>query len=181
MPASRIRWPFPRRSRRRLPPGVVPVVAGVVGAGLGAIAQYLLDTARGHARRARLRDQASAAARRSARRMRHTAVQSVTTTRGRARGLAHRLVPSTEPVDDRTLVDKVRSEVFRRDRFARHVVNIDAFNGVVTLRGQLEDDAAIRDLVSAVGAVRGVRKVESLLHTPHTTAPNVAGLQQPST
>ena len=182
MPTMQIRWATPRRSRRgRIPRGVMPVIAGVVGAGLGAITQYLLDTAHGHARRARLRDQGVAAARRSGKHVRRAARRSVTSLRGRARGLAHRLVQSPTPFDDRTLVDKVRSEVFRRDRFPGHVVNIDAFDGVVTLRGQLQDDNAIRDLVGAVAAVHGVRRVENLLHTPHTTAPNVRGLQQPST
>jgi osmotically-inducible protein OsmY len=179
MPIRPIRSITHRQSR--IPRGMLLVIAGVVGAGLGAIAQYLLDTARGHARRARLRDQGAAAARRSVKRFRHAAKRNVTSLRGRARGLTRRLVGPAAPSDDRTLVDKVRSEVFRRDRFARQAVNIDAFDGVVTLRGQLEDDKAIRDLVDAVAAVRGVRRVDNLLHTPHTTAPNVRGLQQPST
>jgi osmotically-inducible protein OsmY len=81
-------------------------------------------------------------------------------------------------VDDRTLVDRVRTEVFGRRRFGRLSVNIDAVDGVVSLRGQLDDQDAIRDLEAAVGNVVGVHGVENLLHTPDTVAPNVVGLQR---
>jgi len=57
-------------------------------------------------------------------------------------------------------------------------VNVDAVDGVVTLRGQLDDQDAIRDVEAAVGKVKGVRRVENLLHTPRTVAPNVRGLQR---
>ncbi|WP_345611498.1 BON domain-containing protein [Pseudonocardia adelaidensis] len=82
-------------------------------------------------------------------------------------------------MDDRTLVDRVRSEVFGRQPFHGLSVNIDAVDGVVTLRGQLGDQDAIRDLGVAVGKVAGVREVENMLHTPDTVAPNVVGLQRP--
>lgn len=169
-----------RRPRRQMPPRAVFVVAaGVLGALVGAVAEYLLDPARGHARRAGLRERSAAAVRRPVRRARRTASKDVAYLRGRAHRMGHRLSRSHPPVDDRTLVDRVRSEVFGRRPFRGVSVNMDAVDGVLTLRGQLEDQDAIRDLVDAVGKVAGVRGVESMLHTPDAVAPNVVGLQRP--
>jgi osmotically-inducible protein OsmY len=42
---------------------------------------------------------------------------------------------------------------------------------VVVLRGELESQDLIEDLVNAVREVDGVRNVENLLHTPGTEAP----------
>jgi osmotically-inducible protein OsmY len=82
------------------------------------------------------------------------------------------------PADDRALADRVRSEVLGEQRFQGLPVNVDAAGGVVALRGQLDDQQVIRDLELRVGKVPGVRRVENLLHTPGTTAPNVVGLQR---
>jgi osmotically-inducible protein OsmY len=142
------------------------------------VAEYLLDPARGHARRAGLRDRSAATGRRTVKRARRTAVRNAAYLRGRAHRVGHRLSPSHAPVDDRTLVDRVRTEVFGRRRFGHLSVNIDAVDGVVTLRGQLDDPATIRDLAAAVGKVAGVRRVENMLHMPGTVAPNVVGLQR---
>jgi osmotically-inducible protein OsmY len=168
-----------RRARRPTPPPVMVVVAAAVLGGLfGAVAEYLLDPARGHARRAGLRERSAAAGRRTVKRARRTAGRNAAYLRGRAHRVGHRLSRSRPPADDRTLVDRVRSEVFGHRRFGRLSVNIDAVDGVVTLRGQVDDQDVIRDLEIAVGKVVGVRRVENLLHTPHTVAPNVVGLQR---
>ena len=169
-----------RRSRRRPPaPRMMFVVAAaVLGGIIGAVAEYLLDPARGHARRAGLRQRSAAAARRPVKRVRRTAGRNAAYLRGRVHRVGHRLSRSHPPADDRTLVDRVRSEVFGRRRFGHLSVNVDAVDGVVTLRGQLDDRDVIRDLEVAVAKVAGVRRVENLLHTPDTVAPNVVGLQR---
>jgi osmotically-inducible protein OsmY len=171
-----VRRPPPRRPAP--PPVMFVAAAAVLGALCGAVAEYLLDPARGHARRAGLRERSAAAGRRTAKRARRTATRNAAYLRGRAHRVGHRLSPSHPPVDDRTLVDRVRSEVFGRRNFGHLSVNIDAVDGVVTLRGQLDDPATIRDLAVAVGKVAGVRQVENMLHTPDTVAPNVIGLQR---
>jgi hypothetical protein len=170
-----------RRARRRpaQPQVVFVVVAAVLGGLFGAVAEYLLDPARGHARRAGLRERSAAAVRRPVKRARRTAARNAAYVRGRAHRVGHRFSRSHPPADDRALVDRVRSEVFDRRHFGRCSVNIDAVDGVVTLRGQLDDRDAIRDIEAAVGRVAGVRGVENLLHTPDTVAPNVVGLQRP--
>jgi BON domain len=172
-----IRW---RRARRPTPSRTVfmVVAAAALGGIFGAVAEYLLDPARGHARRAGLRARSAAAVRRPVKRGRRTAARKAAYLRGRARRVGHRLTPSHPPADDRTLVDRVRSEVLGNRRFGRLSVNLDAVDGVVTLRGQLDDPDVIRDVEAAVGKVTGVRRVENLLHTPHTVAPNVKGLQR---
>jgi hypothetical protein len=167
-----------RRARRRAPSAAVLVgAAAVLGVLFGAVAEYLLDPARGHARRAGLRERSAAAGRRSVKQVKRTAVRRAAYVRGRAHRVGHKLTPSHPPADDRTLVDRVRSEVFGHRRFGRLSVNVDAFDGVVTLRGQLDDQDTIRDLEAAVRKVQGVRRVENLLHTPETVAPNLKDLQ----
>src|SRR5687768_194567 len=101
-----------RRARRPTPAQMVlmMVASAVLGGLLGAVAEYLLDPARGHARRAGLRERSAAAGRRSAKQVRRTAARRAAYVRGRAHRVGHRLTPSHPPVDDRTLVDRVRSE-----------------------------------------------------------------------
>ena len=74
--------------------------------------------------------------------------------------------------DDQTLVDRVESEIFRDRKEVKGKVNINAEEGVVVLRGELESQDLIEDLVNAVREVDGVRNVENLLHTPGTEAPS---------
>jgi hypothetical protein len=168
-----------RRARRPTPSQMVLMVAAaaVLGGLFGALAEYLLDPARGHARRAALRERSAATGRRSVKQVKRTAVRRAAYVRGRAHRVGHKLTPSHPPADDRTLVDRVRSEVFGHRRFGRLSVNVDAFDGVVTLRGQIDDQDTIRDLEAAVSKVPGVRRVENLLHTPETVAPNLKDLQ----
>jgi osmotically-inducible protein OsmY len=73
--------------------------------------------------------------------------------------------------DDHTLKAKVESEVFRDTEAPKGDVNVDVQLGVVYLRGQLEDQSLIQELEQRVRTVRGVNRVENLLHTPSTEAP----------
>ena len=73
--------------------------------------------------------------------------------------------------DDQTLVDRVESEILRDRQEVKGKVNINAEEGVVVLRGELDSQDLIEDLVNAVREVDGVRNVENLLHTPGNEAP----------
>lgn len=149
-------------------------------AALGAAAAYLLDPDRGRARRARSRDQAIAAIRRPAARAARQAANKRVYLRGRAVGAVRRVTATPlPPGDDRTLADKVRSEVLGASRFSRRAINLDAVNGVVALRGELDHPEDIRDVVAAVEKVPGVRRVDNLLHLPKTAPPNVKDVQRP--
>jgi osmotically-inducible protein OsmY len=50
-------------------------------------------------------------------------------------------------------------------------INVNAENGVIVLRGEVEEPDLIRDLEQKTRKVQGVQEVENLLHTPGTPAP----------
>jgi len=154
--------------------------AGVVklclAAAAGAAWAFLLDPARGRARRARLRDQTRSALRRDVGALERRARRQ----RGRLRGVAHRVSHRTTapPDNDQVLVDKVRSEVLGRHPTIAHQINIDAVDGLLTLRGEIDDTAAADDLLAAMRKVAGVHGVRSLLHGPGQPAPNKAAARR---
>jgi hypothetical protein len=142
-------------------------------AAIGALASHLWDPDRGHARRARLRDQCSSSIHRTRRR----AERRLHYADGRLQGAMHRVAsrrPSGtgEPIDDVTLAQKIRSEVLGATEFRGTHVNVDAYDGIVHLRGEIPSAEQIDALVVAVGEVSGVRDVVSYLHTPGVSAPN---------
>jgi hypothetical protein len=69
--------------------------------------------------------------------------------------------------DDATLLDRVRSELFRDPELPKGDINLSAANGVVELRGQVAPDL-IEDIGTRAAAVEGVVRVENLLHAPGT-------------
>jgi hypothetical protein len=137
--------------------------------GAGAALQYFLDPERGRSRRVQARQQLQSKLRRTERRAEGEAEYLGDRVRGVRYRAGH---PDQAPEDDRTLVDKVRSEVLGLQEFRMVVVNVDAVDGVVSLRGQLEDETTIRDLERAVGNVTGVSGVRSYLHTPGQPVPS---------
>jgi osmotically-inducible protein OsmY len=140
----------------------------------GAAATYFFDPEKGRSRRARFTDQAAAAVRRPVRQARREVEKKQTYAQDRAAGVAHELgsTPSP-PQNDRELVDRVRSTVLGNDRFKPYTINVDAAEGTVVLRGQLDRPEDIRALKDAVAAVPGVERVENLTHLPNTPPPNL--------
>lgn len=167
--------------RSRLQPKTVIAGLGLgAAATVGALIQYFSDPRLGRTRRVQAKDQALAAVRRPVKRARRDAETKRRYLRGRARGVAHELTtPPSLPADDRALVSKVRSEVLGAPAYSKYAINVDAVDGVVSLRGQLDHPEDIRELVAAVEKVPGVRDVANFLHLPKTTAPNVKGVQKP--
>lgn len=81
--------------------------------------------------------------------------------------------PDPKPgMDDVTLARKVESEVFRSADAPKGKVNVNAVDGVVWLRGEVKNQAAMQSLESQVRAIPEVRSVENLLHLPKTPAPS---------
>lgn len=74
--------------------------------------------------------------------------------------------------DDKTLKDRVESEVLRDPKFGRAPINFNVENGIVVIHGELPTQEDIDQLVSQVGSIRNVKGVENLLHLPGTIAPN---------
>ncbi|WP_026911101.1 BON domain-containing protein [Patulibacter minatonensis] len=67
-------------------------------------------------------------------------------------------------LDDRTLTDRVKSEIFRPADSPKGDVVVDSENGVVHLRGSVASPELRDRLVGDANAVDGVKKVEDLLH-----------------
>jgi hypothetical protein len=90
---------------------------------------------------------------------------------GLARHAAHlRERPKPQP-NDATLAAKVESEVLGAADMPKGHVNVNAENGIVVLRGEVESSELIERLVDRVRKVHGVHGVENLLHLPGTDAP----------
>jgi hypothetical protein len=71
---------------------------------------------------------------------------------------------------DETLKSKVETEIFRDADAPKGQVDVNVVDGVVYLRGEVEEDM-IKDLENAARKVAGVKDVENLLHRPGTPAP----------
>ena len=137
----------------------------------GAALAYFLDPQNGRRRRHQTRDQLLSLARQGTKRARKLVHHASADAAGTARRAAHALrKPEDVELDDATLVDKVESIVFRKHDVPKGQININAENGVVFLRGQVEDPGLVETLETRVRKVRGVKDVENLLHTSEPPA-----------
>ena len=136
----------------------------------GAALAYFLDPQNGRRRRHQSRDQLLSLVRHGTKRGRKLVHHAASDAAGQARRAAHAIRPSAEvELDDATLVDKVESIVFRNHDLPKGQININAENGVVFLRGQVDRPELVETLEARVGKVQGVKGVENLLHTPEST------------
>jgi osmotically-inducible protein OsmY len=143
-----------------------PLTLSLAASAVGAALAYFLDPSAGRRRRHTTRDRGLKVARRGASRgrrfARHTSAEAV----GRVRRVAHALPLSREEPDDVTLAHKVESILFRDRDVPKGQININAEEGVVFLRGQVDRPELVGELGARVRAVKGVRAVENLLHLP---------------
>jgi hypothetical protein len=137
-------------------------LAAAVG---GAALAYFLDPQNGRRRRHVTRDRTLSLARQGLRRGRKLVHHASADTRGFVERVRH-AGGSAEELDDGTLVDKVESMVFRDRDVPKGQININAENGVVFLRGQVDRPELVSALEARVRKVRGVRGVQNLLHAP---------------
>lgn len=107
--------------------------------------------------------------------------RKATWTRDRLMGVAREVTRrSHAPANDQDLVQQVRSDVLGKQRWKPYTINVDACDGTVTLRGQVDDLRALEKLEHEVAKVRGVVQVENLLHLPGDPASNIVDAQQAS-
>jgi hypothetical protein len=78
-------------------------------------------------------------------------------------------------LDDTELAHKVQSIVFRDESLPKGKVSINAENGKIFLRGQVDTPDTIVRVEKAARGVEGVETVENLLHLPGTPAPHPKG------
>jgi osmotically-inducible protein OsmY len=90
--------------------------------------------------------------------------------KNRLLGLANQAKVSAEGTrahpDDVTLAHKVETELFRDADVPKGKININAENGKVVLRGEVDQPELIADLEERTRNIHGVEEVENLLHTP---------------
>ena len=133
----------------------------------GAALAYFLDAQSGRRRRHQTRDQALSLARHGTKRARKLVHHVTSDAAGTARRAVHAVRPAARvELDDATLVDRVESIVFRDRDVPKGRINLNAENGVVYLRGQVDKPELAGELEARVRKVRGVKGVENLLHTP---------------
>jgi hypothetical protein len=141
-------------------------------AGAGAAAAYFLDPASGRRRRHESRDRSARLARRTGHRAsrfaRHTSSEIV----GRGKRALHTAQRNVPDLDDTTLAHKVETILFRDRDVPKGQINVNAENGVVFLRGQVERPELVEGLEARVRKVRGVRGVTNLLHVPGSPPPS---------
>ena len=140
-------------------------------AAFGAAIAYLFDPTSGRRRRALARDQAGALVRRAHRRIGRLERHAEAEAYGVSQRIQHSFDEPGATPDDVTLAQKVQSEIFRDPEVPKGKINVNAENGTVVLRGEVDSPDLIRDLEKRTRKVQGVEEVENLLHLPGATAP----------
>ena len=148
----------------------------VAGAGIGAAAAYFLDNEAGNRRRRIVSDKAGRFAREGSGTLQGAAQAVGAQTQGKAaRFKSAATGGDSAPGDDNTLKNKVQTEIFRDADAPKGSVDVNVANGIVELRGQVDDRAQIEALEMKARMVTGVRDVRNLLHLPGETPANIAG------
>jgi osmotically-inducible protein OsmY len=137
----------------------------LIGAAIGAAAAWFLDPNDGTRRRNVVRDKTTKYARRGKEEAARKATYAGETVKGKATAVAPgtEREPAGERLNDPALKAKVESEIFRDPDSPKGQVSVNVEDGVVYLRGELDDEAKIEGLREAAARVEGVRGVESLL------------------
>jgi len=144
------------------------VLSFALGTATGAAAAHFLDPDSGRKRRNLARDQAASKA--------SSAASAVSTqahyAAGTVKGAAHAVTPHRhEEIDDATLADRVRSEIFRAADAPKGSVSVDVQAGVAYLRGEVDSRDWIDRLGKDAHKVQGIDGVKNLLHVPGTPTP----------
>ena len=130
---------------------------------LGAALSYFFDPENGRRRRKVAADRLGSLVRRHGKRAIKGTVAQSHALKQRATHLREEQKPQ---LDDVTLARKVESEIFRDADVPKGQINVNAENGKIVLRGEVDSPELIEDLVTKARKVQGVEEVESLLHTP---------------
>jgi osmotically-inducible protein OsmY len=138
-------------------------LAGAIGAALA----YFFDPDNGRRRRKIAVDKAGKLARKAGQQAQGAAAQA----QGLKEKATHLSEQEKPQPDDVTLARKVESEIFRDADVPKGQINVNVEDGVVYLRGELEQPDLIDDLEAQARKVQGVLGVENLLHAPGQEAP----------
>ncbi len=144
------------------------------GAAIGALT-WFFDPQNGARRRNMTRDRFLALFRQGGRKAGRAGRAVAAEAHGLKQKATHLREEEKPQPDDITLARKVETEIFRDADAPKGAVNVHAVNGIVELRGQLNDRTQIEALVAKARAVSGVQDVRNLMHLPGETPPNIAG------
>jgi hypothetical protein len=150
------------RAAVRRSPAILAAAAG--GAGL----TYFFDPQLGRRRRSRVLQRTGGFARRRVRRAARAVRHTGAGVRGLGRKATHPRWRQSAPADDITLAHKVETEIFRPVGAPKGSVDVNAVEGVVWLRGQVNGVDQMRELEERARHVVGVKEVRNLLHLPGT-------------
>jgi osmotically-inducible protein OsmY len=146
------------------------------GAGIGAAAAYFFDQSSGNRRRKMVADKAGRFTREGAGTVSGAAQAAGSQAKGMAAKAQHKATGGdSAPGDDNTLKSKVETEIFRDADAPKGNVDVTVVNGIVELRGQVDDPSQSEALELKTRMVSGVKDVRNLLHLPGETAPNIVG------
>lgn len=140
-------------------------------AAFGAAVTYFFDPERGRTRRIRAKDRSLATFRRIGRRTERLRRATGAETYGLWQKATHRTPADPEP-DDATLAHKVESEIFGDPNVPKGKINVNAEDGIVVLRGEVDNPEDVKGLEKRVRKIAGVVEVNNLLHLPGTPAQN---------
>jgi osmotically-inducible protein OsmY len=139
--------------------------------GLGALLAYFFDPENGRRRRALARDRIPAFFRRMNEKAERAGKAVAAEAEGVKQKATHLKEEEKPQPDDVTLARKVETEIFRDADVPKGQINVNAENGKIVLRGEVEKPAMIKDLEKRAKKVQGVAEVENLLHTPGGSTP----------
>ena len=142
----------------------------VLGGAVGAALAYFYDPDNGNRRRKELVKRSAKKARQAGRQAQGVGAQA-TGLKERATHLKEQEKPQP---DDVTLARKVESKIFRGADVPKGQINVNVEEGVVYLRGELEQPDLIEDLGAQARKVHGVLAVENLLHVSGEKEPTKA-------
>jgi osmotically-inducible protein OsmY len=138
---------------------------------LGALIAYFFDPDNGRRRRALARDRIPAFFRRMNEKAERAGKAVAAEAEGVKQKATHLKEEEKPQPDDVTLARKVETEIFRDADVPKGQINVNAENGKIVLRGEVEKPAMIKDLEKRAKKVQGVAEVENLLHTPGGSTP----------
>ncbi len=151
-----------RRSKSR--------VRAPVAAVAGVLAAFFLDPTSGRRRRAEVLQRVPAFFRRRGRQLSRAGRAASAEVHGIQQKVTH-LREEPKDLNDSTLTEKVKTELFRDPEVPKGQINVNVQEGVVQLRGEVPKPELIEELVEKARSIQGVRDVENLLHLPGTEAP----------
>lgn len=138
-------------------------------AAIGAALMYFFDPQSGTRRRHMLRDRTLAFSRRGGRRAERLGRGVAAEAYGLKQQATHMREEPKEQPDDATLAQKVQSEIFRDPDVPKGQINVNAEEGKIVLRGEVDRSELIEELVERTRKVQGVREVENLLRVAGET------------